>query len=272
MKLPHMKQLALAAALAFATLSVQAEAPYSFAATPGKLPKNVVPVLYTAHLVPNLADNTFAGTQTVDIDVFTPASRIMLNAANMQFDGASLSGAAIGEIALRAQVDEKQETVTFDVGRELAPGRYQLALKFRGLINREARGMFHMDYKAGSAARKMLATTMEPTDARRMLPTWDEPAFRASFKLTVDVPASFKAYSNTPVEKQETLAGGMQRIRFGPTPKMPSYLVVLVAGELERISDRHNGVDIGVVTTAGKKDTGQFALESTKRLLGLSER
>ena len=267
MRHPQLKQLALAASLAFATLSALAEAPYSFAATPGKLPKNVVPVLYTAHLVPNLADNTFAGSQTVDIDVLTPTSRIMLNAANIAIDGASLSGTGFRELALRPQLDEKAETVTFDVGRQLAPGRYQLALKFRGQINREARGMFHMDYKAGSAARKMLATTMEPTDARRMLPTWDEPAFRASFKLTVDVPASFKAYSNTPVEKQEALAGGMQRIRFGATPKMPSYLVVLVAGEMERISDRHNGVDIGVVTTEGKKETGKFALESTKRLM-----
>ena len=93
---------------------------------------------------------------------------------------------------------------------------------------------------------------MEPSDARRMLPTWDEPAFRARFKLTVDVPASFKAYSNTPVEKQEKLTDGLQRISFAPTPKMPSYLVVLVAGELERVSARQDGVEIGVVTTAGK--------------------
>ena len=265
---PRMKQLALAAALAFATLSAQAEAPFSFAATPGKLPKNVVPVLYTAHLVPNLANNTFSGTQTVDIDVLTPASRIMLNAADMAFDGASLSGKGIADIALRPQVDAKEETVTFDVGRELAPGRYQLSLKFSGLMNREARGMFHMDYKAGSASKKMLSTQMEPTDARRMLPTWDEPAFRAAYRLSVDVPASFSAYSNTPVDKQEALAGGMQRIHFGQTPKMPSYLMVLVAGELERISERHKGVEIGVVTTEGKKETGRFALESTKRLLG----
>ena len=268
MRQPHLKRLALAAALACAALAARAEAPYSFAATPGKLPKNVVPVLYTAHLVPNLADNTFAGTQTVEIDVLSPASRIMLNAANMTIDAASLSGTGIGEIALRPKVDAQEETVTFDLARGLAPGRYQLALKFRGHINREARGMFHMEYKVGSAARKMIATTMEPTDARRMLPTWDEPAFRASFRLTVDVPASFKAYSNTPVEKQEALAGGIQRIRFGATPKMPSYLVVLVAGELERTSARHAGVDIGVVTTEGKAASGAFALESTKRLLG----
>ncbi|MGZ8289340.1 MAG: M1 family metallopeptidase [Telluria sp.] len=268
MRQPHPKRLALAAALALAVFSANAEAPFSFAATPGKLPKDVVPVLYTAHLVPRLADNTFSGSQTVDIDVLKPTSRIMLNAANMEIDTASLSGKGIGELALKPRLDREQETVAFDLGRQLAPGRYQLSMTFRGQINREARGMFHMKYKAGSVDKTMLATTMEPTDARRMLPTWDEPAFRASFRLTVDVPSTFKAYSNTPVEKQEALAGGMQRIRFGATPKMPSYLVVLVAGELERTAVRHNGVDIGVVTTEGKQASGEFALESTKRLLG----
>ncbi|RJG21408.1 M1 family metallopeptidase [Massilia cavernae] len=267
MRQPHLTRLALAAAIALASLAANAEAPFSFAATPGKLPKDVVPVLYTAHLVPSLSDNTFSGTQTVDIDVLRPTSRIMLNAANMEIDAASLSGKGIGELALKPRIDREQETAAFDLGRELAPGRYQLSMTFRGMINREARGIFHMKYRAGSLEKTMLATTMEPTDARRMLPTWDEPSFRASFKLTVDVPSTFKAYSNTPVEKQENLAGGMQRIRFGATPKMPSYLVVLVAGELERSAVRHNGVEIGVVTTEGKQASGAFALESTKRLL-----
>lgn len=75
---------------------------------------------------------------------------------------------------------------------------------------------------------------------------------RAFRVFAVDVPASFKACSNTPVEKQEALAGGLRRIRFGATPKMPSYLVVLVAGELERIGERHHDVDIVVVITEGK--------------------
>ena len=127
--------------------------------------------------------------------------------------------------------------------------------------------MFHMDYKVGRRHKTMLATTMEPTDARRLLPTWDEPSFRATFKLTVDLPASFKAYSNTPVEKQEKLDGGLQRIWFGVTPKMPSYLVVLVAGELERLSAKQDGVDIGIVTTDGKLASAAYPLAVTKDVL-----
>jgi aminopeptidase N len=262
-----LKQLAGSVALAAAAFAAHAEAPYKFSATPGKLPKDVIPLQYAAHLIPNLADNTFLGSETVEVEVLSATSKIMLNVVNIDIDAASLSGRDIGELKLTPQIDNKEQTLSFHLDRPLAPGRYKLALKFHGLINREARGLFHMKYKAGTAEKTMIATTMEPTDARRLLPLWDEPAFRATFKLTVDVPASFKAYSNTPVEKQEKLDGGLQRISFAVTPKMPSYLVVLVAGELERLSGKQGGVDIGVVTTEGKLGSAVYPLAVTRDVL-----
>ncbi|WP_426193810.1 M1 family metallopeptidase [Massilia sp. DWR3-1-1] len=261
---PGILAMLVAAALA---APVHAEAPFNFRTTPGKLPKDVVPVQYAAHLTPNLKTHTFLGAETVEIDVLAATSTIVLNAVNLDIDSATLAGKQIGEIRLVAQLDKEQETLSFHLDKPLAPGRYRLALKFRGLINREARGMFHMEYKVGSQDKVMLATTMEPTDARRLLPSWDEPAFRATFKLTVDLPAHFKAYSNTPIEKQEKLESGLQRTWFGVTPKMPSYLVVLVAGELERLAGKQDGVDIGIVTTEGKLDAAAYPLAVTRDVL-----
>ena len=264
-------RLALAAALALgavlAPAAAWAEAPFSFAATPGKLPKEIVPLLYDAHLVPNMADDSFSGLQQVEIEVLRATQRIVLNAANLSIDQATLSRRGKAPQTLTPILDARQETLSFELDAPLAPGRYTLAMRFRGRINREGRGLFQVPYKAGGADKKLVATTMEPSDARRMLPTWDEPAFRARFKLTVDLPASFKAYSNTPVERQEKLPGGLQRIAFAPTPKMPSYLVVLVAGEMERVAARQDGVEIGIVTTAGKLGSTAFPLAATRDLL-----
>ena len=259
--------LALAAALTLAATPALAEAPFSFAATPGKLPKDVVPLQYAAHLVPDLAAHTFLGSETVEIDVLKATAQIVLNADGIGIDAATLSGRAVGDLKLAPRMNADQQTVSFALDKPLTPGRYQLALKFHGKINREARGLFYMNYKAGAAERTMLSTQMEPTDARRLLPLWDEPSFRATFKLTVDLPAGLKAYSNTPVERQEALDGGLQRIVFGTTPKMPSYLMVLVAGELERVGARQDGVEIGVVTTAGKIASADYALGASKDLL-----
>ena len=264
---PSLRLAVLASLILAAAPAVHAESPFDFRATPGKLPKDVVPVQYAAQLTPNLKDNTFLGAETVEIDVLTATSTIMLNAVNLDIDSATLAGKRIGEIKLAPQLDRAQQTLTFHLDKPLLPGRYVLALKFRGLINREARGMFHMSYKVGAQDKKMLATTMEPTDARRLLPSWDEPSFRATFKLTVDLPPNFKAYSNTPIEKQEKLESGLQRTWFGVTPKMPSYLVVLVAGELERLAGKQDGVDIGVVTTEGKLASAAYPLAVTKDVL-----
>jgi aminopeptidase N len=203
----------------------------------------------------------------VEIEVVKATSTIMLNADNLDIDSATLSGKGLDRLKLAPRLDREQQTVTFSLDKPLKPGRYKLALQFRGLINREARGMFHMNYKVGGADKKMIATTMEPTDARRLLPSWDEPSFRAKFRLSIDVPASFTAYSNTPLAKRQKIAGGKERFSFAPTPKMPTYLVVLVAGELERISARQAGVEIGVVTTEGKQASGAQPLEDAKSIL-----
>jgi puromycin-sensitive aminopeptidase len=256
-----------ATALAIAAIGAHAEAPYAFDKTPGKLPKDVIPIEYVAHLAPNIDANSFTGTETVEIEVLKPTSTIMLNAAALDIDSAALSGKGMKQIELTPVLDEKQETLSFTLPSALAPGRYRLELSFRGRINREGRGLFYVNYQAGKLDKKLIATTMEPTDARRMLPTWDEPSFRAKFRLSVDLPAGLKAYSNTPVDKQSSLAGGKQRISFKPTPKMPSYLVVLAAGEFERISTKQDGVEIGVVTTEGKKEKGAAALAASRDLL-----
>lgn len=263
----HLLRAAVVATLTTTAGLALAEAPFSFEATPGKLPKDVLPVQYVAHIVPDIEANTFRGDETVEIEVRKQTSTLMLNADNLDIDGATLSGKGISGLKLVPSVDRQQQTVTFNLAQPLQPGRYKLALQFRGLINREPRGMFHMSYKAGGADKKMIGTTMEPSDARRLLPSWDEPSFRAKFKLSIDVPASFSAYSNTPVDKQQALPDGKKRVSFAATPKMPSYLVVLVAGELERLAAKQDGVEIGVVTTAGKQDSATLPLADAKQVL-----
>ena len=62
---------ALALALVWACSSA-AEPGYSFDATPGRLPKTVVPVHYAIDLEPNLQSLTLAGSEIVDIDVREP--------------------------------------------------------------------------------------------------------------------------------------------------------------------------------------------------------
>ena len=256
-----------AIALAAVSLTVQAESKFSFDSTPGKLPKDVVPLDYKIHVVPDLAAFTFSGTEEITIDVRSATHKIVLNANQLAIDAATLAGQGFALQNLQPHIDKEQQTLSFALPKGLAKGRYTLALRYRGVINRTAQGLYYDRYKVGSEEKIMIGSNLEATDARSFFPSWDEPAFRARFQMTADVPASFTAISNMPVQQQQTLPCGWKRVSFAMTPKMSTYLVVLAAGELERSSAMQDGTEIGVVTTVGKQASAAYALKASQDLV-----
>src|ERR1700744_6057289 len=239
--------------------SARAEAPFSFDATPGKLPKVAVPSHYAIELAPDLQALTADGSEGIDIEVRETTWRLQLNAANLAIAEASIDdGAQRAEVAL----DPAAETATLSFPIALAKGPHKLRLAFTAKINPFGRGLFFADYPTEAGTKRMISTQLEPADARRIFPCWDEPVFKATFALTVTVPQNFLAVSNMPITKEEPLADGKKRVVFPPTPKMSSYLFVLSAGELERITADAGGVTVGVVTTKGKAEKGRLALEN----------
>lgn len=258
---------ASALALAVVSATAQAETPFTFGSTPGKLPKDVVPLDYKIHIVPDLSAFTFSGTEEITLDVRSATRKIMLNAHQISIDAATLSGPGERAQTLEPQLDAGQQTLTFALPRQLAKGQYTLSLRYRGTINRSAQGLYYDRYKVGAEEKIMIGSNLEATDARSFFPSWDEPAFRARFQMTADVPASFTAVSNMPVQQQQTLPSGWKRYSFAQTPSMSTYLVVLAAGELERSSAVQDGTEIGVVTTVGKLPSAMYALKASQDLV-----
>src|SRR6266853_3397287 len=196
--------------LALATGEAMAESPFSFDATPGKLPKTVAPLHYALDLTPDLDKLTFSGSEAVDIEVVEPTARLVLNAVDMTIEAAAVDGDAAGEIAF----DTAAQTVTFAFPHPIAAGRHQLRIAFTGRINRFGRGLFIVDYPTAEGRKRMISSHLEPADARRIFPSWDEPAFKASIALTVTVPQAFLAVSNMPVTSEELTGGGTKRVAF----------------------------------------------------------
>ena len=258
--------LAVTAALVLSMSGdVAAEPTYSFDSTPGKLPKTVVPVHYAIELTPNLESLALAGSEAVDIDVREPTAKLILNAVDITIDAATVDDdAQRADIAL----DAATETATLSFAQPLTKGPHRLRLNFAARINRFGRGLFFVDYPTDKGTKRMLSSQLEPADARRIFPCWDEPAFKATFGLTVTVPEKFLAVSNMPVTQEQPAGAGLKKVSFGSTPKMSSYLFVLTTGELERLTADADGVTVGVVTTEGKSQHGRFALDNAVKLLG----
>ena len=241
-----------------------AEPVFSFDTTPGKLPKSVVPVHYAIELTPDLDSLKLAGVETVDIEVREPTARLVLNAIETTFGPVTLDDdAQRGEVAL----DASAETATLTFAQPIAAGPHRLRIAFTSRINKFATGLFYVDYPTDSGVKRLISSKLEPADARRIFPCWDEPAFKATFALAVTVPQSFLAVGNMPVVREAPAGPDMKQVVFAPTPKMSSYLFVLTSGELERLTADADGVSVGVVTTSGKSGKGRFALDSAVRLL-----
>src|SRR5262252_5425963 len=260
---PRILHVGLILLTALATGPAVAEAAFSFGATPGKLPKTVAPIHYALDLTPDLDKLTFSGSEVVDIEVMEPTARLMLNAVEMTIE----AGAIEGEAAPQVTSDAAAQTVTFTFPDPIAAGRHQLRVSFTGRINRFGRGLFMVDYPTAEGRKRMMSSHLEPSDARRIFPSWDEPAFKATIALTVTVPQAFLAVSNMPVAQEEPTGDGSKRVAFQPTPRMSSYLFVLAAGDLERTTIDVDGVTVGVVTTGDKGQHGHYALEAASELL-----
>ena len=75
----------------------------------------------------------------------------------------------------------------------------------------------------------MAVTQHEPTDCRRTMPCFDEPALKATFDVTLIVPSDYTALSNMPVKAEKPLEGSKKEVKFDTTPPMSTYLLAMVA-------------------------------------------
>ena len=234
-----------------------------------QLPRGVTPSHYVLSVTPHLEKMSFDGRAVISIEVSHATDRITFNAMDLSFAKAQLQdgkGKAIGAPA-DVVVDAQAQTATVQFKQALAAGHYRLALDYSGKINTQPNGLFVINYVSTHGKRQALYTQFENSDARRFMPSWDEPAYKATFDLTAIVPQGEMAVSNMPVASSRKLDGHLASVHFGTTPKMSSYLLFFGLGDFQRATTQSDGTEIGVITQQGKVDQAGFALQSAKSIL-----
>ena len=232
-----------------------------------QLPRGVRPTHYDVALVPDAANASFAATVTISIEVRSATDTITLNATELAFKRVTVAQGNGAAQSAAISVNAEAQTASFKFAQPLARGNYRLTLDYTGVIGQQAVGLFSLDYDSAAGKQRALYTQFENSDARRMIPSWDEPFYKASFTLQATVPAGQMAVSNMPAASTTVLPDGRQLVKFPATPKMSTYLLFFGLGDFERASTMAGSTEVGVITTRGGKDKAAFALEASKDIL-----
>ena len=228
-----------------------------------RLPGVARPQHYTLQLAPNLDTATFTGEETIDLTLSQAVDAIVLNAVELKFDAVT---AEIDGKTLTAEVslDPALQQATFHFARALPAGPVTLKITYSGILNSGLRGF----YLSRTPARNYAVTQFEPTDARRAFPSFDEPAYKATFDVSLIVPKGDTAIANTNIVSDTPgPIAGEHTIRFARTPKMSTYLLAFLVGDFKCLSGESDGVPIRACATPDKVQYAQFALSGAEFFL-----
>ncbi|XP_010937267.1 aminopeptidase M1-B [Elaeis guineensis] len=238
-----------------------------------RLPEFAAPRCYDLFLKPDLSACTFAGAAEVTVDVVAATRFLVLNAADLAVDHASISfkNQESSEELRPFEIVEVQEDEILVLGfdRVLPLGKAVLRIRFTGTLNDQMKGFYRSVYEYNGEKRNMAVTQFEAADARRCFPCWDEPAFKATFRIKLEVPSELVALSNMPVIEEKN-DGPLKTLSFQESPIMSTYLVAVVVGLFDYIEAfTLDGIRVRVYCQVGKSNQGKFALDVAVKTLDL---
>jgi len=238
---------------------------------PSDLPRTIRPTHYSIEITPDAKALTFAGKVGIDVRVFSASDTLVLHGSGLKVSSAKLVPQAGGApIVLKVTADDAAQHLNFAAPAAIQPGSYRLDLAYTGTIGTQPSGLFALDYpdkRTGKTVRGLF-TQFEAPDARRFVPSFDEPSYKATFDLAAVVPADQMALSNMPVAKTQALGSGRKRVTFATTPRMSSYLLFFGVGDFERSAKMaSDGVEVGIVAPAGSGTQAAYARDALAEIL-----
>lgn len=237
--------------------------------------QEIYPLNYKLHIVPNFKQFTFEGQVEIDIHCYTDGIKsIVLNtlAINIKDGHYKRKHDTSVDPLSKVTFNPKSEMsmLEFKSGKDLITG--VLSLNFSGILDDKMKGLYRTSWVDAEGKTIHAASSQcEATDARRIIPCWDEPSFKATFEASVGIPSdideSYIALSNMPAI--DIVSEKDYRVfKFSKTPRMSSYLLAFAIGPFVYIStlDSKNR-EIRVYTRAEKKSEAEFSLKIAAKSL-----
>lgn len=233
-----------------------------------RLYKQFQPEHYDLSITIDEAAMRFTGTVTIlGKKVGRPSQRFTFHNNGLKVNEASIvkhdkKGDQIVSVS-RINVQKSMHEVRLHTEAKVFPGNYTITMQFEAPITRGMTGIYPCFFKDGGTEKKLFATQFESHHAREAFPCIDEPEAKATFDLTLTTKSGIETLSNTPI-KSQAADDAMLVTTFQTTPRMSTYLLAFVVGEMQHASARtKSGVEVNTwATVAQPADSLEFALDA----------
>jgi aminopeptidase N len=230
------------------------------------------PENYKLEIEADKSNKSFSGTVRITgKKVGRPSKRITLHQAGLTITAARVvkhdkhgeDELTVARINTHGTFDE----LRLHFNEMIYPGRYFIELSFSGLISQQMNGIYLSTFDHQGKTKQLVATQFESHYAREAFPCIDEPEAKATFDLTLITDTNEVVVANTPIVEEDKRNGKLITT-FDTTPKMSTYLLAFVHGELGFTQARtKDGTLVSVYATPDNKAHTAFALDCAVKTL-----
>ncbi|XP_039470375.1 aminopeptidase Ey-like [Oreochromis aureus] len=255
-----------------------------------RLPKNLVPETYNVTLWPRLTPDPttglyiFLGKSIVDFECVEDTDLILIHSNKLNYTkfenqlARLMPVSSVEAPAIKSSwFQDVTQYLVLELDGTLKKGhKYRLYTEFIGELADDLGGFYRSEYVEDGKKRVMATTQMQPTDARKSFPCFDEPAMKAYFYITLIHDRGTTALSNgKEIETTEINLDGQDVLKtvFERTEKMSTYLLAFIVSDYEYIGNSIDGVEIRIFArkSAIAAGQGQYALSKTGPILKFFE-
>ncbi|XP_037538583.1 alanyl (membrane) aminopeptidase a [Nematolebias whitei] len=263
-----------------------------------RLPRNLIPESYKIFIQPHIYTRIvevvnvttpnqtllFTGNSTVNLYCVQGTRRIYLHSRDLVVSSPIVTNRNTGEtigIATFTPFADEKDFLEIELEENLrAGGNYSLFLAFQGDISENLETLYLSKYTEVDrdsenetiAERFLVATNLEPTNARSLFPCFDEPDMKAVFTLTVIHRPETTALSNSEAEKKnQFIDDEWVYTQFRSSPKMSSYLLAFTVSEFKTLSPSRDYIKVYARPEAVEAGHAKYATEITPKILTFYE-
>jgi aminopeptidase N len=229
--------------------------------TVSRLITQFIPQNYTLSVDLRRPERTFSGVVTITGSSPADTGTIIVHAKELTIDSVTVDG----KVAEYTAGNHDELTISHP---DIHDGTHVVVIAFHSPITDTMHGLYPCYYDDNGVKKELLATQFESHHAREVFPCIDEPEAKATFDVTLTTEQGITVLGNMPVKTQNTHDSRLVTT-FDTTPRMSTYLLAWVTGELQRkTANTKDGVEVNVWATPVQPAASlDFALDTAVRTI-----